>query len=86
MLLGDGDAQRLGPGVAMNLTLLAAQADLGPGCHILGKTTPDIFRRNKLPGSKPPRVRNVQVKNMSFRNFSNTTGKKTPVDTAPTRY
>jgi hypothetical protein len=37
-LSGDEDVQRLGPGVAVDLALLAVQAGLGPGCHILGKT------------------------------------------------
>jgi hypothetical protein len=65
----DRDVQRLGPGVAVNLVLLAVQAGLGPGCHILGKTAPDITIRNKLPGSKPLRVGNVQVKKKVFSEF-----------------
>ncbi len=77
MQLGDRDVQRLGPGMAVNLALLAGQAGLGPGCYILGKTTSDISRQNKLPGGKPPRVGNVvQVKKMSFCYFSSTTAQR----------
>ncbi len=52
--MGDGDVQRQGPGVVVNLALLEVQAGLGPGCHVLGQTAPDISRRNKLPGGEPP--------------------------------
>jgi hypothetical protein len=41
--------------------------NLGSGCHILGKTVPDISRRNKPWEGKPPRVENiVQVKKKVF--------------------
>jgi hypothetical protein len=70
-----GDVQWLGPGVAVNLALLAVQAGLGPGCHILGQTMPEISRRNKPPVGEPSRVGNVvHVKKMSFQNFSGITG------------
>ncbi len=57
--LGDGDVQRLGPGLVVNSALLAVQAGLGPGCHILDETVPGISRRNKLLGGSPLRVGNV---------------------------
>jgi hypothetical protein len=79
--LGDEDVKRLCSGMVMNLALLAMQVGLGPGCNILGKDAPDISRRNKLP----PRVgKVVQVKKMSFQNFSANTGQHTPVETSPT--
>ncbi len=43
---GYGDVQRLGPGVAVNLALLAVQAGLGPDCDILG----NIWRVGYTPG------------------------------------
>ncbi len=55
--LEDEDVQWLGPGMAVDLALLAVQECLCPGCHILGKTVPDIYRRNKLSVGKLPMVR-----------------------------
>jgi hypothetical protein len=55
----------------VNLSLLAVQAGLGPGCPVLGKTVPDKSRRrNKPPGGKPLRVGNVvQVEKNVFLKF-----------------
>jgi hypothetical protein len=61
--LGDRDVQRLGPGMAMNFTLLAVQAGLN-------KTVSDISRKNKPPGGKSPRVGNLQGEKMSFGIFA----------------
>jgi hypothetical protein len=66
--------------VVLNLAFLAVQAGLGPGCYILGKTTPDINSRNKPLGGKLPRMGNVAKvkKKCIFKIFLAPLGEKSP--------
>ncbi len=69
----------------VNLALLAVQAGLSPGCYILGKTVPDICRRNKPPGGKPPRMGKVTKVIKCLLEFFRYHWSKNALDTSPTR-
>jgi hypothetical protein len=52
--LGVGYVKRPSVGLAVDLALLAVQAGLGLGCHVLDKAAPHESRRNKTPKGEPP--------------------------------
>jgi hypothetical protein len=85
--LRDGDGLRQQEGVVVDLALLAVQAGSRPVGDVVGEPTPDKSRRHKMPRGKPHRMGNVvQVQKMYFLNFAVTIGRKTPVETSPSRH
>ncbi len=82
--MGDGLQQQAG--MAAGLAPLAVQARFCPTGDVVGEAAPGKPRRHKAPRGQPLRVGNaVQMQKMSFRNFDETMGRKTPAETLPTR-
>ncbi len=82
----DRDGLRQHVGVAVDLAPLAVQAGFCPAGDVIGEAVLDKPRRHKAPRGQPPRMGNaVQMYKMSFQNFAGTMGRKTPVETSPTR-
>jgi hypothetical protein len=72
--------------VAVDLAPLAVQAGFCPANDVVGEAAPDKPRRHKALIGQPPRVGNaVQMHKNVFSKFSGTMGRKTPVETSPTR-
>jgi hypothetical protein len=79
MLLRDGDGLGQKAGVAVDLAPLAVEAGFCLTGDVDGEAAPDKPRRHKAPGGRPPRMGNA------FRNFAGMMGRKTPMETSPTR-